>query len=132
MDLIDVRRKDGLAFEVRVRDRCVMCDMSPADGGRGDGFSPAELLGAAFGACTAMVVQGYLDACGHSQGDVAVSLTTELADAPKRIGALVVDVELPEGVPRDREDAVRRVVEQCVIHGTLTHPPEVDVDIQFS
>jgi uncharacterized OsmC-like protein len=132
MDLITVTRGAGTAFEVRIRDRCVVCDMAPQDGGHGAGFTPAELVGAALGACIGIMVQGYCDACAPGAGDVEASLTVELADEPHRIGAFVVDVELPEGIPEVRKEAVRRVIEKCVIHETLRNPPEVDVDIQFN
>jgi uncharacterized OsmC-like protein len=129
MDLITINRRAGLAFDIRVRHHEVTSDLSSADGGCDAGFAPVELLAGSLGACIAMMVQRYCHTCGHAAGDVGVSLTVELADQPKRISGIVVDVELPEGVPESRREAVRRVAEQCVIHGTLTHPPRVDVDI---
>ena len=129
MDLITVTRKERQAFDVRVRRHSVTSDMSPGDGGQDAGFAPVELLAGSLGACIAMMVQCYCDAHGYTDGDVGVNLTLELADHPKRIGAIVVDVELPQGVPQDRRDAVRRVAEQCVIHQTLMQPPRLDVDI---
>jgi uncharacterized OsmC-like protein len=132
MDLITVTRKAGMAFEVRVRGHRLDCDMSVADGGHGEGFSPAELFAGTLGACVAMMAQRYLDESGNGKGDVAVSVVLEMADAPKRVASLVVDLELPEGVPENRETAIRRVVEQGVIYETLRRTPEVDVDIQFN
>jgi len=129
MDLIAISRRGGLAFDVRVRHHEVTSDMSLADGGCDAGMAPVELLAGSLGACIAMMVQRYCDSCGHGTGDVGVSLTMELADQPKRISGIVVDVELPDGVPASRREAVRRVAEQCVIHETLTRPPTVDVDI---
>ena len=128
MDLITVTRQSNLEFSIHVRGRDVVSDMSVEDGGRGEGFSPAELLAGSLGACIAMMVQGYCDRQGYTDGDVGVDLTLELADDPKRVGAIVVDVELPGGFPEDRKDAVRRLAEKCTVHETLTHPPRVDVD----
>ena len=129
MDLITISRREGLAFEIHARHHAVTSDMSPRDGGADAGLAPVELLAGSLGACIAMNVQRYCETCGHAHGDVAVNLTVELADQPRRISAIVVDVELPDGVPPSRHDAVRRVAEQCVIHGTLTDPPRLDVDI---
>jgi len=128
MDLISVTRQGSLEFNIHVRGRDVISDMSVEDGGRGEGFSPAELLAGSLGACIAMMVQGYCDKKGYTDGDVGVDLTFELADKPKRVGAIVVDVELPNGFPEDRKDAVRRIAELCTVHETLNHPPRVDVD----
>ena len=128
MDLITVTRENGLEFRIRVREHCVTSDMSVADGGRDGGPSPAELLGAALGACTAMMVQRYCREQGWD-GDAGVNLALELADDPKRVGRIVVDLELPDGVPDERKETVRRVAERCLIQETLRHPPAVDVDV---
>lgn len=128
MDLITIERKSGLEFEIRVRGHSVVADMSVDDGGQDGGPAPAELFASSLGACVAMMVQTYCDTHGYTDGDVSVSLTLELADDPKRIGAVVIDVELPKGFPEEKQEAVRRVAEQCVIQGTLATPPRVDID----
>jgi len=128
MDLIRIRRREGLAFDIAVRDRTLSCDMSVSDGGQGAGFAPVELFASSLGACIAMVVQGWCDACGHG-GDVGVDVALELVPDPTRIGAIIADVELPANVPADRCDAVRRVIEHCVIQQTLKQPPELDLDV---
>lgn len=129
MQLITVNRKSGLTFDVCVGRHHMTCDMAPEDGGTGAGFSPVEMFAGSLGACIAMNVQSYCDATGHSDGDVGVSMALELLPKPKRVGAVVVDIELPRGVPENRREAIRRVVKECVIHETLRHPPEVDVEI---
>jgi uncharacterized OsmC-like protein len=103
--------------------------MSEKDGGRGTGPTPVELLAGSLGACIAMMVQRYCDAHGYRDGDVGVSLTMELADDPKRVGAFTIDLELPKDVPGDRRVAVRRVADLCPVHETLKHLPKVDLEI---
>ncbi len=129
MDLISVTRRSGLEFGVRVRGHAVTADLSTKDGGGDAGPSPVELTAGALGACVAMMVQSYCNRHGY-EGDVEVHLTLEMADSPKRIGAIVVDVELPESVPEDRKDAIRRMAEKCPIHETFRHPPRVDIEIE--
>ncbi len=128
MDLITIERESGLEFDIQVRGHTVRADMSARDGGQDGGPAPAELLAGSLGACIAMMVQAYCDTHGYTDGDVSVSLTLELADDPKRIAGIVIDVDLPEGFPDDRRVAVQRVAEHCVIHGTLSHPPRVDIE----
>ena len=129
MDLITVTRKAGQEFALRVRGHEVTSDMSEKDGGRDAGPSPVELLAGALGACIAMMAQTYCDRHGFTDGDVGVSLTLELADSPKRVGAIVVDVELPNGLPEDKKNAVKRMIELCPVHETLRNPPRLDIDI---
>jgi uncharacterized OsmC-like protein len=128
MDLISVTREHGLEFKVAVRGHKVTSDMSVNEGGQDAGPSPAEFLAGSLGACIAMMVQGYCDRHEYTDGEVSVSLTLELADDPKRISNIVVDVELPKGIPQDRWGGIRRIAEHCTIHETLRNPPLVDID----
>ena len=129
MDLITISRADGSKFDVRVRGHQVASDMSIKDGGQDAAPSPVELFAGSLGVCIAMMVQNYCDRHGYTDGDVGVSLTLELADSPKRVGAIVVDVELPNGLPEDKKDAVKRMIELCPVHETLRNPPRLDIDI---
>jgi putative redox protein len=127
MDLITITRNQD-AFSIRVRGHDVTCDMPATDGGLDRGPSPVELLAGSLGTCIAMMVQGYCRSHGYD-GDVRVNLAIELADDPKRIGRIVVDLELPEGFPEAKKDAIKRVAAHCPIHETLQHPPSLDVDV---
>jgi len=131
MNLITITHKDGLAFDVRVRRRRIATDMSLAEGGQGKGFTPAELLAGGLGACMAMRVQAYCEERGYGGGDVSVSLAFEFLGKPKRIGAIVADIDLPAGFPEEEKEEVRRIAEAAVICETLRKPPHVDLDIQF-
>jgi len=128
LDLITVDRKNDRQFEVRVRGHEMLSDMSEQDGGRDAGMAPAEMLAGSLGACIAMMVQGYCDSHGYTDGDVAVSVTFELTDNPKRIGGFALDVELPNGFPEEKMDVIRRVAELCPVHETLRSPPRVDIE----
>ncbi len=128
MDLITVDRETGRQFKVKVRGHEVSSDMSVQDGGRDAGMAPAEMLAGSLAACIAMMVQGYCDTHGYTDGDVAVCITLELADKPKRVSGFAVDVELPDGVPEERMAVLKRVADLCVIHETLRNPPRIDIE----
>ena len=127
MDLVTVTRKGARQFNIAVRGHHVATDLAEKEGGRDEGATPVELMAGSLGACIAVMIQAYCEKHGY-EGDVGVSLTVEMADAPKRVGAIVVDVELPEAIPEDRMDAIRRVAEHCPVHATLKNPPRVDID----
>jgi uncharacterized OsmC-like protein len=129
MDLISVTHEADTKFAIRVRGHEVVSDMSEKDGGRDGGLSPVELLAGSLGACVAMIVQRYCDRHGYTDGRVEASLAIELADDPKRIGGIVLDLEVPKDVPQNRMEAIKRLAERCTIHQTLANPPGVDIDI---
>jgi putative redox protein len=129
MDLITVQHKTGAEFTLRVRGHNVLSDVSVKDGGCDHGPSPVELFAGSLGTCIAMMVNRYCHSHGYTDGEVGVSLTLQMADDPKRIKNIVVDLEIPKDVPEDRREAIRRVAEHCPIHATLKNPPDVDLDI---
>ena len=128
MDLITVTCKADLEFRIGVRGHEVACDMPEKEGGRDQGPSPVELLAGSLGACIAMMVQGYCRQHEY-EGDVGVSMTLELADKPKRIGRIVVDVEVPDSVPEKKIEVIKRVAQRCPIHETLKSPLAIDIDV---
>lgn len=128
MDLISITRTNGTAFTFNVRGHEVISDMSEQDGGADAGPAPAELLAGSLGTCIGMLVQFYCNRQGY-EGDVEASMTLELADNPKRVGRIVIDLELPESVPEHKKEAIRRVAEKCPVHETLLNPPEIDIEI---
>ena len=129
MDLITIDRKAGKAFELKVRGHSLTIDMSKEEGGADEGMNPVELLASSLGACIAIMVQTYCDSHGYTDGDVAASLTLQIADDPKRIGNIVIDLELPKDFPEDKKSVVERLAELCPVHETLKHMPTVDLEI---
>jgi putative redox protein len=129
MDLITVTRTSGLEFAIRLRGHVITSDMSAAEGGRDAGPNPVELLACSVGSCIATMLQGYCNDHGYTNGDVGVSLTLELATDPKRIAALVIDVELPTGIPAAAREEVLRMVDAFPVPQSLRNPPRLDVEI---
>jgi hypothetical protein len=78
-----------------------------------------------------MAVARYCQTIDCPSGEIELYLTYQLADRPKRIQSIVVDMELPEGFPPSRVKALRKVVNACPVHNTLTHPPEIDLEISL-
>ena len=129
MDLISITRREGKAFEVRVRGHALTIDMSKEEGGADQGMNPVELLASSLGACIAIMTQTYCDSHGYTDGEVSASLTIEIADEPKRVGTVVIDLELPNDFPEEKKSAVKRIAELCPVHATLKQMPTVDLEI---
>ncbi len=129
MDLITVTREDGLKFSIRIRDHVITTDLSVEEGGRDGGPSPVEILGSAAGACLATMVQAYCDNRGYTDGDVSVSLTTELLPNPNRIAGFILDVELPADVPEEDKEKLKKMALRMPVPATLRSEPRIDIDM---
>jgi uncharacterized OsmC-like protein len=128
MDLITITRRQGLAFDIRLRGHQLITDMSPQEGGCDQGCNPIELLAASVGACLAIMTQRYCDKHGYTQGDVQVTLTTELAAAPKRAAVFIVDVELPPGMTLAERRELSQLLAEFPVPATFRGLPRLDVE----
>jgi uncharacterized OsmC-like protein len=129
MDLITITRREGLAFDARLRGHVVTTDMAPAEGGRDTGFTPVELLAASVGSCIATMVQAYCNARGYARGDVRVTLTLEMGEHPRRIAGLVLDLELPADVPPEARAQLQHLVDGFPVPPTLRQAPRLDIEV---
>ena len=128
MDLISIDQLSTQKFAFTVRGHTVVADMPQEEGGSNEGPSPSELLVGAFGVCIGMAVARYCQTI-QVEGEFSVYLTYQLADKPKRIANIVIDLELPDDFPENRISAINKVIEACPVHGTLRNPPEIDIEI---
>jgi len=129
MDLITVTQKENQEFVVKVRKHEVTSDMSVADGGQDHGPQPVELMVGALGACLGKAIARYCQTIGFTSEGIALYVAFQMADDPKRVSNITIDLELPEGFPEERKAAVRRIVNACPVHNTLRNPPEIDLEI---
>jgi len=42
---------------------------------------------------------------------------------------MTITLTLPDGVPEDKRQALLAVASHCTVHNTLTHPPDVLVQL---
>lgn len=54
-----------------------------------------------------------------------------MGSKPARVAAMRVTVNLPEGVPADKRQALLAVAAHCTVHNTLTLTPAPEVIVQL-
>jgi uncharacterized OsmC-like protein len=77
----------------------------------------------------AFYVQQFLATRGLDATGLEVQVFSAGAPNPNRIGLLEVTVSVPKGIPAQYRDAVVRAAESCTVHHTLTHTPEISVNL---
>jgi putative redox protein len=106
---------------------------APVDnGGKGEAFSPTDLVGAAAGTCIVTVMGIAAQKMGVDIAGTRVHVTKEMvADPVRRIGAITVTVTLPKGLALSEDDKKR--IEQagatCPVKQSLH--PGVRVNLSF-
>jgi putative redox protein len=99
--------------------------------GRGESFSPTDLVATALGTCilTTMAIAARtqnLDVSG-STATVQKEMTTS---APRRIARLDVKIRVPQALSSENQQKLERAAHTCPVHKSLH--PEVQSPIEFT
>lgn len=124
-----VTNEGGLRFTSVIRGHRVPTDQPERGGGTDEAVAPMELLSASLGSCIALYAHQFCVARDLSPAGLRVEVRTETAKAPGRIARFDVTVVLPDDLPAEYLPALERAVRACPVHNTLTHAPEITVDL---
>ena len=98
--------------------------------GRGEAFSPTDLVATAFGTCVATTMAIAARKNGVELAGFRYEVTKEMsADAPRRIARLTLKVWLPVNVNQISREIIERAAHGCPVHRSLA--PEVEKVITF-
>ena len=90
--------------------------------GKGERFSPTDLVGAALAACFATTLGIVAQRKGWPLEGMQVSVVKQMtAEGPRRIASLPVEIRMPAGFPVDARAEAERILHSCPVHRSL-HP----------
>jgi putative redox protein len=105
---------------------------APTDNqGRGESFSPTDLVATALGSCM-LTVMGImartlaLDIAGTT-ASVEKEMTTS---APRRIASLAVKIHVPHALSAENQQKLERAAHTCPVHKSLH--PDIETPIHFT
>jgi putative redox protein len=126
---VSVTHDGGDRFRIAIRGHVVHVDQPEPDGGSDTGPTPTELFVASLAACVAFYARRYLKRHDLPEEGLAVTAQAEFGTKPSRVASMTITLTLPEGIPQDKREALLAVASHCTVHNTLTHPPEVLVQL---
>lgn len=129
MKLITVEAKGNGAVEIMIGKNRLNSRNTDIPGSTENEPLPVEMLCASLGACIGLMVDEYCRRNSYNDGNVSLSLTYQMGGAPKKIDVITIDIELPKDFPAEKRKAVLKIAQACPIHATLSHTPEIDIDI---
>jgi putative redox protein len=104
---------------------------APVDNlGKGESFSPTDLVATALGTC--MLTTMGIVAGRHGwpmEGATATVVKEMVADPARRIGRLRVRIHMPQDLEPKAREALERAALQCPVHHSLA--PNVEIPIEF-
>jgi putative redox protein len=120
----------AVQFEIKARQHTLICDQPLDSNGDDEGMTPPELLLASLGSCAAYYAVDYLNRNQLSSEGTMVRVTAEKVKAPFRLDNFKIEVEVAGELDERHVKGVDEAVHRCLIHNTLLHPPQIEVEIK--
>ena len=129
---IDVAYQGGLRCEAAhgPSGQTLITDAPVDNHGKGESFSPTDLVATALGTCIATIMgivaeQDKIDLTG-----LRITVQKEMsAEPPRRIARLVTRIEMPKGLTEQQRAKLEKTAHTCPVHQTLQG--KVDMPVEF-
>jgi uncharacterized OsmC-like protein len=104
---------------------------APVDNhGKGEAFSPTDLVAAALGACIATVMGIYAERKGIDLAGMRIEVTKEMSQTPpRRIARLATEIWLPLPESADPAKNLEKAALTCPVHHSLR--PDIEKPVTF-
>lgn len=104
---------------------------APADiGGKGEAFSPTDLLGCSLATCIATTMAFYAERKGWELSGMKLEVEKTMTDKPsRRIGRLDVKIWISHPFSEEDQQALERAAHSCPVHKSLH--PDIEVNLVF-
>lgn len=127
---VKVEHLGAVQFEIEARGHKVVSDQPVAEGGYDEGMTPPELLLASLGSCAAYYAADYLKRQKLATEGTRVRVTAEKVKNPGRLDNFRIEVDAPVVLTALQNAELRKAVERCLVHNTLTHPPKMEIVLE--
>lgn len=97
--------------------------------GKGEKFSPTDLVGAALGSCILTTMAMVAERNGIDFRGAHAEVEKEMILNPRRIGTLRVRLHLSKATPLEQRNKLENAALQCPVHKSLH--PETQIPIEF-
>jgi len=104
---------------------------APKDnGGTGGSFSPTDLVGAALASCALTTMALAASREGIAFGEAKATVEKRMTPPPRRIGELVLNIQMPAGLSRAHRTRLEEVAHGCPVARSLH--PDLKLPVTFS
>lgn len=105
----------------------IRTDQSAKNGGDASAPEPFDLFLASIATCAGIYVKGYCDTRGIATDGLAIEMHVERDEERRRVGRLVLEIQLPEGFPEKHREGVVRAADLCTVKKHMAEPPAFDI-----
>lgn len=99
--------------------------------GRGEKFSPTDLVATALGTCILTTIAIFAEKDGVDITNARMSVEKEMTPPPRKIASLKVILEMPKTIPEDYREKIRGYAENCPVKKSLHPDVSAPVEIRY-
>jgi putative redox protein len=110
----------------------VLSTDAPKDNqGRGESFSPTDLVATALGSCMLTIMGILARTLSIDISGATASVEKEMtATPPRKIARLAVKIHVPHAISPENREKFIRAAHTCPVHKSLS--PEIEIPIEFT
>ena len=124
-----VAYRGGKKFLVACRGQQLTVDQPANKEGTDAGMTPPELFIASIATCMGVYVVNYCKNANINANDMTLSISWEQANDPARVSSITVDIDMPKISTHERDNAIVKVAEHCLVHNSITAPPQITINL---
>ena len=98
--------------------------------GKGERFSPTDLVGAALATCVLTTMAMIAERDGHSIDGASAEVEKEMNATPRRIAALPLKIRLPAALPAEYRAKLEQIAHNCPVTRSLH--PDIKLTVEFT
>jgi putative redox protein len=118
------------ASSVHLPSQVSLATDAPVDNqGRGESFSPTDLLATSLATCMLTTMGIVAQREGWSIEGASASVEKHMGEEPRRVARLVVVVEMPGGVPTEAREVLENTARNCPVAKSIH--PDVRLDLEI-
>lgn len=104
-------------------------DAPKDNNGRGEAFSPTDLVGAALGSCILTTMAIYAEKHGINLKGSTFLVEKKMQLTPRKIAELTVEITLPAHLSTEQRDVLEDIAQTCPVTKSLN--PDIKIPVTF-
>lgn len=102
---------------------------APTDNhGRGEKFSPTDLVATAYASCMISIIGIYCNEHGHHYEHGSATVTKVMAASPRRISKIIIDMDLRgNGWDEETFEKIKRAAKACPVAKSVHEDIEIEI-----
>tara|TARA_Y100001970_G_C13947712_1_gene706581 strand:+ start:401 stop:805 length:405 start_codon:yes stop_codon:yes gene_type:complete len=131
MSIVNIIYKNNLRTEAEhiVSGEKIITDAPIDNNGKGEAFSPTDLIATALGSCIITIMGIVAQKHGIDLSETNASVKKEMSSNPRRISEVIIDINMDKNIEKKDRKLLERAALACPVHKSLH--PDLIKKIQF-